>query len=256
MRNQSSRLPRPRHLHNVPAMLFPGPLVRGVLIKRYKRFLADVRLDDGREITASCPNTGTMMGLSDPGATVWLSLHDSPTRKYAHCWELTVHDLGQGPQLIGINTSLPNKIVEEAIAAGAIAELAGYPAMRREVAYGVNSRIDLLLEKPPAELCYVEIKNVHLSRQSGLAEFPDCVSERAAKHLVELTDMVREGHRAVMLYLIQRGDVSGFKLAPDLDPAYAAGFASARKAGVEMLAYACDVSTTGVTLARRIPFSG
>lgn len=235
-------------------MLFPGPLTRGTLIRRYKRFLADVRLDDGGEITASCPNTGTMMGLCDPGTTVWLSRHDSPTRKYAHCWELTEHDLGHGLQLVGINTSLPNKIVEQAIAAGAIAEVAGYPSLRREVMYGVNSRIDLLLERPPAELCYVEIKNVHLSRKAGLAEFPDCVSERAAKHLVELTDMVREGHRAVMLYLIQRGDVDCFQLAPDLDPAYAAGFARARDAGVEMLAYACDVTTTEVTLARRLPF--
>ena len=236
-------------------MLFPGPLARGVLIKRYKRFLADVRLEDRSEITASCPNTGTMMGLCEPGATVWLSRHDSPTRKYAHCWELTEHNLGVGRQMVGINTSLPNKIVEEAIAAGAIAELAGYPTTRREIKYGVNSRIDLLLEKPPAELCYVEIKNVHLSRQAGLAEFPDCVSERAAKHLVELTGMVRQGHRAVMLYLIQRGDVSHFKLAPDLDPIYAAGYASARNAGVEMLAYACDVSTKGVALARRIPIA-
>jgi sugar fermentation stimulation protein A len=255
MRAQSSRLPRPRHLHIVPAMLFPGPLSRGTLIRRYKRFLADIHLDDGSAITASCPNTGTMMGLCDPGATVWLSRHASKTRKYAHRWELTEQDLGDGPQLIGINTGLPNKIVEEAVTASAIAELSSYPSMRREVNYGVNSRIDLLLERPLAERCYVEIKNVHLSRQSGLAEFPDCVSERAAKHLVELAEMVRQGHRAVMLYLIQRGDVDRFQLASDLDPAYAAGFAVARKAGVEMLAYACDVSTTQVTLTRRIPIA-
>ncbi len=236
-------------------MKFPGPLFRGTLIKRYKRFLADVRLDDGCEITASCPNTGTMMGLSAPGCKVWLSRHASATRKYPHAWELTEHDLGHGPQLVGINTSLPNRIVEEGIAAGALAALAGYATMRREVKYGVNSRIDLLLEKPSGERCYVEVKNVHLSRQSGLAEFPDCVSERAAKHLVELTQMVAEGHRAVMVYLIQRGDVSRFQLAPDLDPAYAAGFARARQAGVEALAYACAVSTEGVTLVGQTPFA-
>ncbi len=236
-------------------MLFPGPLSRGTLIRRYKRFLADVLLDDGREITASCPNTGTMMGLCEPGARLWLSQWNSPTRKYAYCWELTQQNLGDGDQLVGINTGLPNKIVEEAVNAGTIAELAGYPSMRREVRYGVNSRIDILLERPAGELCYVEIKNVHLSRQSGLAEFPDCVSERAAKHLVELAEMVRIGHRAVMLYLIQRADAGRFQLAGDLDPAYASGFAKARKAGVEMLAYACDVTTKGVTLARRIPIA-
>ncbi len=236
-------------------MIFPGPLTRGTLIKRYKRFLADVRLEDGSEITASCPNTGTMMGLCDPGTTIWLSHHNSATRKYAHCWELTEHDLGRGFQMVGINTGLPNKIVEEAVLAREIDELAGYPDLRREVKYGVNSRIDLLLEGPHDQRCYVEIKNVHLSRTAGLAEFPDCVSERAAKHLVELADMVREGHRAAMVYLIQRGDVSRFKLAADLDPRYATGFAAARQAGVEMLAYACDVTTTSVTLARRIPIS-
>jgi sugar fermentation stimulation protein A len=237
-------------------MIFPGPLTRGTLIQRYKRFLADVRLADGSQITASCPNTGTMMGLRDPGATVWLSRHESATRKYPHCWELTEQDLGAGMQLVGINTSLPNKIVEEAVAAGKVAELAGYPALRREVPYGVNSRIDLLLEKPDGQRCYVEIKNVHLSRRAGLAEFPDCVSERAAKHLVELAGMVRKGHRAVMVYLIQRGDVTAFKLAADLDPGYAAGYAVARSVGVEMLAFTCEVTTKAVTLAGRIPIQG
>jgi len=248
-------LPAGRHLHNVSLMLFPGPLVRGTLLKRYQRFLADVRLDDGSEITASCPNTGTMMGLSDPGAIIWLSRSVSPTRKYAHCWELVEHDVGHGASMVGINTGLPNKIVEEALSAGVVPELAGYPSLRREVRYGVNSRIDLLLERLPGDRCYLEIKNVHLSRTPGLAEFPDCVSARAAKHLVELSDMVREGHRAVMVYLIQRGDVGRFQLAADLDPTYAAGFASARAAGVEMLAYVCEVTTGGVTLARRIPIA-
>ena len=236
-------------------MKFSTPLQRGTLIKRYKRFLADVRLDDGSEITAACPNTGTMMGLSAPGCTVWLSRSESLTRKYAHTWELTEHDLGAGPTLVGINTSLPNRIVEDGIGSGTVAELAGYPVLRREVKYGVNSRIDLLLEDLSGRRCYVEVKNVHLSRKLGLAEFPDCVSDRAAKHLVELTGMVKEGHRAAMLYLIQRGDVAEFKLAADLDRTYAAGFDKARRAGVEMLAYRCHVSTTGVTLAGQVPIA-
>ena len=234
-------------------MKFASPLLRGTLLKRYKRFLADVRLATGGEITASCPNTGAMMGVSAPGMTVWLSRSDSKTRKYPHAWELAEHDLGRGATLVGINTSLPNRIVEEAIAAGAVAELAGYAKLRREVGYGVDSRIDFLLETTAGQRCYVEVKNVHLSRQAGLAEFPDCVSQRAAKHLVELAGMVRQGNRAVMVYLIQRSDVSHFALASDFDPTYAAGFAIARQAGVEALAYACEVTTQAVTLNRRVP---
>ena len=234
-------------------MRFPSPLVRATLIQRYKRFLADVRFADGSLATAACPNTGTMMGLRDPGMPIWLSKSESKTRKYPLNWELTEQDLGKGLVMVGINTGLPNRIVEEAIAARKIAAFSEYPSMRREVKYGVNSRIDLLLEKPDGGRCYVEVKNVHLSRQAGLAEFPDCVSERAAKHLVELSAMVREGHRAVMVYLIQRGDTSRFRLAGDLDPAYAAGFARARAAGVEAMAFTCDVTLEGVTLKTQVP---
>jgi len=235
-------------------MQFPSPLIRGTLLKRYKRFLADVRLEDGTEITASVPNTGSMMGLCEPGAIVWLSRSESPTRKYPFSWELIETDLGAGTTLVGINTGQPNKLVEEAIRAGAIPELAGYPDLRREVRYGLNSRIDLLLTGEDEKLCYVEVKNVHLSRKAGLAEFPDCVSERAAKHLVELSQMVAEGHRAVMVYLVQRCDTAAFQLAGDLDPKYAAAFKAARTAGVEALAYDCAISTTCVELANRLPF--
>lgn len=236
-------------------MKFASPLVRGTLLKRYKRFLADVRLADGSETTASVPNTGSMMGLCEPGCTVWLSRSESPTRKYALTWELVETDLGAGPALVGINTSHPNKLVEEAFAGGHISELAGYPALRREVRYGLNSRIDLLLASDEGKLCYVEVKNVHLSRQAGLAEFPDCVSTRAAKHLAELGQMVAEGHRAVMVYLVQRGDTRAFRLAGDLDAKYAAAFATARAAGVEALAYDCDIDTAGIVVARRLPFA-
>ena len=236
-------------------MKFHSLLQRGRLLRRYKRFLADVRLDDGTELTAACPNTGSMLGLCEPGCTVWLSRSDSLSRKYPHTWELVEHDLGDGPKLVGINTSLPNKLVEEAITDGTIGELGGYPVLRREVKYGVNSRIDLLLEGADGRRCYVEVKNVHMSRRVGLAEFPDCVSERAAKHLVELSAMVAAGHRAVMVYLIQRCDTAAFRLAGDMDPKYFSGFAAATSAGVEALAYDCDVRTDGIWVTKRLPFA-
>lgn len=234
-------------------MRFASPLQRGRLVQRYKRFLADIVLEDGRAITATCPNTGSMLGLTGSGSAVWVSRSDRATRKYPHTWEMVEHDLGKGPQLVGINTGHPNRLVEEAIAAGRIGELASYPGIRREVRYGVNSRIDLLLTGEDGRLCYVEIKNVHLSRTAGLAEFPDCVTERGIKHLRELGDMVEQGHRAVMLYLIQRGDVLRMQLAGDLDPGYAAAFDVARRRGVEALAYACDLTPEGIEVSRAVP---
>lgn len=234
-------------------MNFTEPLLKGTLVQRYKRFLADVTLDDGTLVTATCPNTGSMMGLTAPGSTVWLSTSDSPTRKYKHTWELVEADLGKGPKLVGINTGHPNKLVEEAIRAGKIAPLAGFAALKREQKYGKNSRIDLLLSDPQKGLAYVEVKNVHLSRKAGLAEFPDSVTERGAKHLVELSDMVAEGHRAVMVFLIQRADVTKLSLAADVDPGYARAFEAAAKAGVEPLALRCKVSTSAITVDKAIP---
>ena len=211
-------------------MRLPGPLIRGTLIQRYKRFLADVRLDDGRLVTATCPNTGSMLGLVTPGSIVWLSESDSPTRKYRHTWELVEADLGKGSTLVGINTGHPNKLLAEAIGARRVKALAGYPGLRREVKYGQNSRIDILLECADKGLCYVEIKNVHLSRRHGLAEFPDSVTERGVKHLREMSDMVRAGHRAVMVFLIQRGDAKRLAFARDIDPTYGAAFGGHRAA--------------------------
>jgi sugar fermentation stimulation protein A len=234
-------------------MRFPLPLIRGTLIQRYKRFLADVRLADGSVVTATCPNTGSMMGLTTPGSPVWLSESDSPTRKYRHTWELVEADLGAGPTLVGINTNHPNKLVAEAIAARRVKALAGYPGLRREVNYGRNSRIDLLLECVDKGLCYVEIKNVHLSRRHGLAEFPDSVTERGTKHLAELSDMVRGGHRAVMIYLIQRGDAKRLSLARDVDPNYGAAFDAARAAGVEAIALRCRMGTEEIRVDRPVP---
>jgi len=234
-------------------MRFPSPLVRGTLIQRYKRFLADVKLDDGRLVTATCPNTGSMLGLKAPGSTVWLSESDSPTRKYRYTWELVEADLGKGPVLVGINTGLPNKLVAEAIEAKRIEPLAGYESVRREVKYGRNSRIDLLLECPAKGLCYVEIKNVHLSRKHGLAEFPDSVTERGVKHLSEMSDMVRQGHRAVMVFLIQRNEVKRLAFARDIDATYGQAFDAARAAGVEAIALRCRMGTDAIVVDRPVP---
>ncbi len=195
------------------------------------------------------------MGLNTPGSRVWLTKSDNPKRKLAYSWELLEVDLGDGPALVGINTNHPNKIVTEAIEAGTVAELTGYETLRREVKYGVNSRIDILLEDPDRPLCYVEIKNVHLMRQSRLAEFPDSVTKRGTKHLVELGDMVEAGHRAVMLFLIQRTDADHMTLARDIDPNYAETLDRAISRGVEILAYDTEINFETVTLRDFIPFN-
>jgi len=231
-------------------------LLRGTLIKRYKRFLADVRLEDGRLVTATCPNTGSMLGLTEPGSVVWLSESNSPTRKYRFTWELVEADLGKGPALVGINTGHPNKLVAEALDARRIRALAGYPQLRREVRYGHNSRIDLLLECERKGSCYVEVKNVHLSRRHGLAEFPDSVTARGAKHLAELSGMVRQGHRAVMVFLIQRSEARRLALARDIDPGYGAAFDAATSAGVEAIALRCRMGTEEIVVDRPVPIAG
>ena len=233
-------------------MRFPSPLVRGRLEKRYKRFLADVMLDGGERITCACPNTGSMLGLATPGARVWLSRSDAATRKYPHTWEMVEANLGSGPTLVGINPMHPNKLVAEAIAAGAISELAGYAGVRREVKYGASSRIDLLLEDDQRGLCYVEVKNVHLMRRAGRAEFPDSVTSRGAKHLGELASMVAQGHRAVMVYLVQRADAESFSISGDIDPTYQAAFKVAADAGVEAIAYRCRLSAEEIVVERPV----
>ncbi|WP_419912243.1 DNA/RNA nuclease SfsA [Hoeflea sp.] len=230
-------------------MKFPTPLTRGTLIKRYKRFLFDAELTDGSTITGSCPNTGSMLGLTDPGSAIWMSEHDSPTRKYRHALELVEAD----GTTVGINTGLPNKIVEEAIADGRVEPLAGYADMRREQKYGKNSRIDLLLTdeaRPPA---YVEVKNVHFIRTPGLAEFPDSPTERGAKHLDELGDMVDAGNRAVMVYLIQRSDCERLKICRDLDSNYGAAFDRAVARGVEAIALRCHITPQEIRFDRLVP---
>ena len=233
-------------------MRFPSPLARGRLVQRYKRFLADVLLDTGEHITAACPNTGAMVGLTAPGSVVWLSKSEAPTRKYPHTWEMVEADLGSGATLVGINPMQPNRLVAEAIAAGGIKKLGGYETLRREVKYGEASRIDLLLEDGRKGRCYVEVKNVHLMRAAGRAEFPDGVTTRGAKHLRELAAMVAQGHRAVMLYLIQRADAESFSIAGDFDAAYAEAFKLATDAGVETLAYRCRLSPEEITVDKAV----
>lgn len=229
-------------------MDFEKPLVRGRLVKRYKRFLADVVLDSGEEITAHCANPGSMLGLNAPGSLVYLSRSDNPARKLAWSWEIIEAD----GALVGISTAHPNRLVEEALLAGLIPELAGFAGLRREVKYGKNSRIDILLEGADGGLTYVEVKNVHLMRQAGLAEFPDSVTARGAKHLVELEDMVRAGHRAVMVYLVQRPDCSELDFAADIDPAYAAALRQAMAGGVEAHAIGCEVTPEFIRATRKV----
>ena len=229
-------------------MQFPLPLRRATLIRRYKRFLSDHRLDDGTAVTAHVANPGAMTGLVDDGLETWLSPAANAKRKLAWSWELVRAEGG----LVGVNTGWPNRLAAEAIAAGAIPALAGYDGMRREVAYGAGSRVDLLLEAAARPPCYVEVKNVHLKR-GPVAAFPDSVTARGTKHLHALAEVAESGGRAVMLYIVQRGDCARFALAADIDPAYAAAFAQARASGVEALAYACRLSPQGIAVDRPLP---
>lgn len=228
-------------------MDFPEPLLLGTLLRRYQRFLADVRLDSGETVTAHCTNTGSLKTCCEPGWRVALSRARNPRRKLAYTWEL-VHN---GKVWIGINTHLANRLAEEAIRQGWIPELAGWPEIQRERPYGENSRIDLLLRDGEA-LCYVEVKNVTLLGADGCLCFPDAVTERGRKHLGELARMVAAGHRAAMLYVIQRGDGDGFRPAHEIDPAYATALADAGKAGVGILAYRARVGLDGIELRDRL----
>jgi sugar fermentation stimulation protein A len=230
-------------------MRFPSKLVEGRLIRRYKRFLADVQLGDG-VVTAACPNTGSLMGCCEAGNRVWLSESASATRKYRHTWEI----VEVGKVMVGINTGLPNALVAEAIANGTIGELDGYTGFRREVAYGEEgSRVDLVLDSASREDCYVEVKNVTAAASRGVALFPDCVSERGSKHLRELIRLKARGLRSVQLYCVQRGDVNEVRPADGIDYEYGRTLREAIAAGVEVLAYRAKVSASEVRLADRIP---
>jgi len=227
-------------------MRFPTPLVPARLIRRYKRFLADCRLEDGREVTAHCANPGSMIGLAEPGMKIWLEPNRDPKKKLKFGWRLVDHESGH---FTGVDTAVPNRVVGAALRAHRIAPLAAYRDLRAEVAYGAASRVDFLASGPGLPNAYIEVKSVTLSRIAGLAEFPDSVTLRGVRHLEELAAVARSGARAMMLYLVQRTDCTRLRLARDLDPGYAAAFAAARDAGVEALAFGCRISTDAIELA-------
>jgi len=237
-------------------MKLPQPMVTGRLVRRYKRFLADVILDEtGELVTASTPNTGSMLSLLDEGNRVWLSVSDDPKRKYRHRWELVEVNGPAGPAMVGLNTALPNRLAEEALRAGLIEPLAGFTRLRREVRFGAeNSRADIVLEYDNAPPVFIEVKNVTLSRAPGLAEFPDAVTARGAKHLRELARVVSSGQgRAAMIYMCQRTDAERCGLAADIDPRYVEEWRRATEAGVKTWAIGCDISPQEVIPARLLP---
>lgn len=234
-------------------MRFQTDLVPARLTRRYKRFLADCVLENsGAEITAHCANPGSMMGLADPDTRVWLEPNDDPKKKLKFGWRLVEHDNGH---FTGVDTSLPNRALKAALQTQSLPPFAAYDVIRPEVKYGQNSRIDFLLQAQGLPNVYLEVKSVTLSRQQGLAEFPDSVTTRGAKHLDELAKMVAAGHRAVMLYLVQRTDCNRFSLAEDIDPTYAAAYRTARAAGVETLCYGTNISPEAITVAETLEIS-
>ncbi|MCT4556043.1 MAG: DNA/RNA nuclease SfsA [Pelagimonas sp.] len=233
-------------------MRFQTDLIPATLIRRYKRFLADCVLEDGREITAHVANPGSMLGLKDEGLRIWLEPNDDPKRKLKFAWRLVEHP---GPHFTGVDTAIPNKVLRAALMAGEVPGLQGYDLVRPEVKYGENSRIDFLLTSATRPDCYVEVKSMTLSRQPGLGEFPDSVTARGTKHLIELANMARAGHRAVLLFLVQRTDITQTTLAADIDPTYATAFDQARAAGVETLAFGCNITPQGITLGAQLPFA-
>lgn len=226
-------------------MRFDPPLREGILVRRHKRFLADVRLADGTELTAHCANSGSMLGVAVPGSPVALSHHPDKGRKLAWSWEL----VRLGAHWVGVNTALPNHLVAEAIASGAIPALAGYPTLRREVAYGTGSRIDLLLQGGGRPDCYVEVKNVTLA-EGTVARFPDSVTTRGQKHLRELMAVRTKGHRAVLVFWVFRGDCTEVRPADELDPEYGRLLREASRSGVELVAIAAQVTAAEVVAGR------
>ena len=232
-------------------MRFPTPLVPARLIRRYKRFLADCTLEDGREVTAHCANPGSMMGLAEPGMKIWLEPNDDPKKKLKFGWRLVDHENGH---FTGVDTSIPNRVFRAALEAGEIPALAEYGTVRAEVKYGDRSRIDFLLSEPSLPDAYVEVKSVTLCRAPGLAEFPDSITARGARHMEELAAMARAGHKAVVLFLVQRTDCTAVAPASDIDPVYHAALLAALEDGVEVLAIGCKISPDRIVPAKQLPF--
>ncbi|AWN41634.1 DNA/RNA nuclease SfsA [Methylobacterium durans] len=233
-------------------MQFPHALIEGRLVQRYKRFLADVALADGSVVTAHCANPGAMLGLIAPGSRVLLSPASGSGRKLAYSWELVEADLPGGPQWVGINTMRPNALVAEAFGEERLPVLAGYTALRPEVRYGRASRVDFLATAEGLPPCHVEVKNCHLMRRPGLAEFPDCKAARSARHMEELAAVVAAGGRAVVIIVVQM-HAAAFDVARDIDPAFDRAFRAAREAGVAVHAHRCRIDERGVAIAEAIP---
>ena len=232
-------------------MKFEPALTRATLLRRYKRFLADVRLESGETITVHCPNTGSMKHCVVEESPCWISWSDNPARKLPATLEITTTTLGF---LAGVNTARPNHLVAEAIESGVIGELAGYPVLRREVKYGSeNSRIDLLLENGQAR-CFVEVKNVTLERGDGVIIFPDAVTSRGTKHLRELMLIAEQGHRAVLCFCVQHSGARSSAPAFNIDPGYCATLQEAVSRGVEVIAYACSLDPGEIRISHRIDF--
>ena len=223
-------------------------LIQGTLIQRYQRFKADVRQRNGHILTAHCPNSGSMLGCSEPGRPVYLSHHDHPKRKLKYTWEM----IEMPTSLVGVNTWIPNQLVKESVIHKKIRPLRGYEAIRTEVGYGQNSRIDILLENGESR-CFIEVKNCTLVEE-GVAYFPDAVTARGLKHLQELQKELRKGSRCVMFYLVQRMDAERFRPADHIDPAYGEELRQAFRKGVEILVYDVLLSLKGISINRRLPF--
>jgi sugar fermentation stimulation protein A len=228
----------------------PWPaLTPGTLIRRYKRFLADVQLESGETVTAHCPNSGSMKACCQPGRPVYLSFHDNPKRKLPYTWEI-IH---MPTSLVGVNTQVPNRLTAHAIASGDVAELYGYETVRREVKVGRQSRIDILLASPDRRPCYVEVKNCTLVTDD-VATFPDAVTVRGQKHLKELQDLVAAGYRCAMFFLVQRMDAQSFAPADHIDPKYGRMLRQASQKGVEILVYDVFIDLKTIRLNNRIPY--
>jgi sugar fermentation stimulation protein A len=223
-------------------------LIKGSLIGRYQRFKADVRLSNGEIVTALCPNTGRMLTCSEPGRTVYLSYHDIPSRRLKYTWEM----IDMPGSLVGINTGVPNRLVKLSIETGKIKELSGFNSIRSEVAYGTNSRVDILLERD-GKKCFVEVKNCTLV-MDGIAYFPDAVTSRGLKHIKELQKEVFKGNRAVMVFFVQRMDAGEFRTASHIDPAYSLELEKAKDSGVEILAYDVTIDLKGISINKKLPF--
>ncbi len=240
--------PHPRTKKNTRTGLEWPPLLKGILIKRYKRFLADIALPAGEVVTAHCPDSGRMTACSQPGRPAYISRADNPKRKLKYTWEL----IEMPDSLVGVNTLVPNRLTAHAILAGQVKALSGYTQLKREVKVGDHSRIDICLTADRKKTCYVEVKNCTLVKD-GRACFPDAVTARGLKHLNELQQLVRDGHRGVMFYLIQRMDAQTFSPADHIDPKYGQGLRTAVKNGVEILVYDVTLDLTRICLNREIP---